>query len=105
MAAGYRAGLELAVGSKGRTNVRETDSRLPSPSPSTHSSAASLDRQGKRRRAQRAFEVWLPVTELKETKACQSTSHWGSVPFPINSVGSGRKGSVLCPELVQCCSI
>ena len=63
--AGYRAHLELAVGSEGRTNVREPCSPLPSPSPSIHSSSASLDRQGKRRRAPRAFEVWLPVTRAQ----------------------------------------
>lgn len=65
VAAGCRAGLELAVGSEGRTNVRETYSLATSPSPSTHSSAASLDRQGKSWRAQRAFEVWLPVTRAQ----------------------------------------
>ena len=65
VAAGYRAHLELAVGSEGRTNVREPCSPLPSPSPSIHSSSASLDRQGKRRRAPRAFEVWLLVTRAQ----------------------------------------
>ena len=48
----------------------------------------------------------------KRPRACQSTSHWGSLPFPINSVGSGRKGTETCPErsckhslLAQNCSI
>lgn len=62
MAEGCRAGLELAIGSEGRTNVRETYSLATFHSPSIHSSAASLDRQGKSWRARRAFEVWLPVT-------------------------------------------
>lgn len=79
---GYRAGLELAVGSEGRTNVREAYSPLPSPSPSIHSSAASLDRQGKRRRARRASEVWLPVTGAQRDQGLVRAQVTGALSLP-----------------------
>lgn len=82
MAAGYRAHLELAVGSEGRTNVREPYSPLPSPSPSIHSSSASLDRQGKRRRAPRPLKSGCLSPELKETKGLSEHKSLGLSPFP-----------------------
>lgn len=82
MAAGCRAGLEVAVGSEGRTNVRETYSLATSPSPSIHSSAAPLDRQGKSWRAPGSLKSGCLSPELKETKGLSEHKSLGLPPFP-----------------------
>lgn len=98
MAAGYRAGLELAVGSKGRTNVRETDSPATLPAAPVLAPLQPL-LTGRVKGGGHGGPLKSSCLSLssKRPRACQSTSHWGSLPFPINSVGSGRKGIVICP--------
>lgn len=92
MAAGRRAGLELAVGGEGRTNVSAPSSLAASLGPGTHSAQPGLTGRVRAGGHTGPLKLGCLSLALKETKGLSEQESQGLAPFPINSAGLEGKG-------------